>query len=262
MPNRILKESICLNRKIDRLTDFQENLFYRLIVKVDDYGIYLADPAILASTLYPRKRGLSLKVVTEALQLMAETGLIRLYESGGEAYLKIVSWERHQRMRSSVHRFPMPEEDTAAEGEETAEEAGSAGPGEAPETEPAELPSAGEAAEAAQEAEVRELPVIELPLNDGSAFGVTREEIGGYAKLYPAVDVEQELRNMLGWCMANPAKRKTRSGIRRFIAGWLAREQNRGGTAASVRLPPGNPFIQMAAEADGGGGYGGGGYGG
>ena len=51
MPNRILKESICLNRKIDRLTDFQENLFYRLIVKVDDYGIYLADPAILASTL-------------------------------------------------------------------------------------------------------------------------------------------------------------------------------------------------------------------
>ena len=87
--------------------------------------------------------------------------------------------------------------------------------------------------------------------------GVTREEIGGYAKLYPAVDVEQELRNMLGWCMANPAKRKTRSGIRRFIAGWLAREQNRGGTAASVRLPPGNPFIQMAAEADGGGGYGG-----
>lgn len=256
MPNRILKESICLNRKIDRLTDFQENLFYRLIVKVDDYGIFLADPAILASTLYPWKRNLSLKAVNEALQLMAETGLIRLYESGGERYLKIVSWERHQRMRASVHRFPMPEEeDPAAEGEEPAEGAGSAGPREAPETEPAEEPSAGETAEAAREAEVRELPVIELPLNDGSAFGVTREEIDGYAKLYPAVDVEQELRNMLGWCMANPAKRKTRGGIRRFIAGWLAREQNRGGTAASVRLPPGNPFIRMAAEAGGEGGY-------
>ena len=251
MPNRILKESICLNRKIDRLTDFQENMFYRLIVKVDDYGIYLADPAILASTLYPRKRGLSLKAVTEALQLMAETGLIRLYEVAGEPYLKIVSWEQHQRMRASVHRFPMPEE-ADAEGEAPADEAGSAEPQEAPETEPAGESPAGEAV---QEAEVRELPVIELPLNDGSTCGVTREEIDGYAKLYPAVDVEQELRNMLGWCMANPAKRKTRSGIRRFIVGWLAREQNRGGTAVSVRLPPGNPFIQMAAEAGGEGGY-------
>jgi hypothetical protein len=32
---------------------------------------------------------------------------------------------------------------------------------------------------------------------------------------------------MAGWLDANPTRRKTRSGIRRFISGWLAKEQNR-----------------------------------
>lgn len=39
MPNRIIKEGICANEQIDRLTAFEETFFYRLIVNVDDYGL-------------------------------------------------------------------------------------------------------------------------------------------------------------------------------------------------------------------------------
>ena len=35
-----------------------------------------------------------------------------------------------------------------------------------------------------------------------------------WQELYPAVDVMQQLRNMYGWCDANPAKRKTMRRIR------------------------------------------------
>lgn len=69
-------------------------------------------------------------------------------------------------------------------------------------------------------------PLIGLPLNDGSEHGVTEEDVAEYAQLYPAVDVMQQLRNMRGWLLANPQKRKTKRGIKAFIASWLAKEQD------------------------------------
>ena len=50
------------------------------------------------------------------------------------------------------------------------------------------------------------------------------------AELYPAVDIMQELRAMKGWCDANPRKRKTAGGMKRFINAWISKVQNRGGT--------------------------------
>ena len=69
-------------------------------------------------------------------------------------------------------------------------------------------------------------PLIGLPLNDGSEHEVTEEDLAEYAQLYPAVDVMQQLRNMRGWLLANPQKRKTRRGIKAFITTWLAKEQD------------------------------------
>ena len=76
-------------------------------------------------------------------------------------------------------------------------------------------------------------PIISLPLNDGSAFEIFQSDIDMWSNLYPAVDVMQQLRNMAGWIDGNPSKRKTRSGIKRFVNGWLAKEQNKGGDRAT-----------------------------
>lgn len=84
--------------------------------------------------------------------------------------------------------------------------------------------------------------VIELPLNvNGTYHAVTQRDVCEWESLYPAVDVSQQLRNMLGWCLANPEKRKTASGIRRFINSWLAGEQNRGGSGLARASPSGVP---------------------
>ncbi len=71
-------------------------------------------------------------------------------------------------------------------------------------------------------------PVISLILNDKSFHDIFQSDIDGWKELYPAVDVLQELRKMKGWLDSNPTKRKTRKGIKRFINGWLAREQDSG----------------------------------
>lgn len=75
--------------------------------------------------------------------------------------------------------------------------------------------------------ELASAPVAEIILNDGSVYEVTEKEYAYYCSLYPAVDVTQELRKMIGWCDSNPANRKTRRGIKRFINSWLARTQDR-----------------------------------
>ena len=81
-------------------------------------------------------------------------------------------------------------------------------------------------------------PVISLPLNDGTFFDVSENDRAKWSQLYPNVDVLQQLRHMAGWCDANPTKRKTRGGVKRFITAWLAREQDKGGKA-----PQNKPFV-------------------
>ena len=68
---------------------------------------------------------------------------------------------------------------------------------------------------------------LRLPLINGDDFIVTRQYVSELQSLYPAVDVEQAIRNMRGWLDSNPKNRKTPRGIKRFITGWLAREQDR-----------------------------------
>lgn len=70
---------------------------------------------------------------------------------------------------------------------------------------------------------------ITLPLNDKSNYSVSKSDVQHYKILYPAVDVEQQLRSMLGWLEANPSRRKTRTGIKGFITKWLNKAQDRGG---------------------------------
>lgn len=69
--------------------------------------------------------------------------------------------------------------------------------------------------------------VISIILNDKTEYPITEADIEGWKDLYPAVDIMQELRKMKGWADANPTKRKTKAGIKRFINAWLAKEQDR-----------------------------------
>ena len=72
-------------------------------------------------------------------------------------------------------------------------------------------------------------PAYRLILHDGSYYPISKEDISKWAALYPAVDIEQEIRKMIGWSEANPQNRKTKRGALAFINRWLAREQDKGG---------------------------------
>lgn len=69
--------------------------------------------------------------------------------------------------------------------------------------------------------------VAYIPVNTGADFGINAGHLAEFEKAYPAVDCKQTLQEIRAWCVANPAKRKTKSGVMRFVNSWLAREQNK-----------------------------------
>lgn len=115
MPNRVIKESIKRSAEIDQLTWFQEVVFYRLMVTVDDFGSYFGDPMILRCDLFPMKEDVTKKSIQDALDKLEDIGLIMTYEHNGRKYLKLTNWEKHQTVRNQKSKFPAPEEQKTIE---------------------------------------------------------------------------------------------------------------------------------------------------
>ena len=93
---------------------------------------------------------------------------------------------------------------------------------------------------------ISEPPAFRIILNDKSYFDVTQKMVDDYQNLYPAVDVPQEIRKMVGWSEANPKKRKTKRGVKAFMNSWLAREQDRGPRKAAGTQTARPSFSELA----------------
>jgi hypothetical protein len=111
MPNRILKDSVCTSPNIDALSREAEVFFYRLIVQCDDFGRMDARLPILRAKCYP----LQIDKVTEKhvnawLNELAKADLVTLYVVGGQTYLQMATWERHQQVRAKRSKYPNPPE--------------------------------------------------------------------------------------------------------------------------------------------------------
>lgn len=226
MPNRLIKESICRSEEIDSLSWFEEVLFYRLIVTCDDFGRYDGRAKIIKGSCFPLK-DITEKDIDKALGKLSALGLVRVYEAQERPYLQLVTWDKHQRVRNQKSKYPEYSDDCKlltfdSKGQRTVAS-----------------DSDCDATQSETETNVNicfdqmvteEPPVISIALNTGEEYPITQSYVLELAQLYPAVDIMQELRAMKGWCDANPRKRKTAGGMKRFINGWISKAQNRGGT--------------------------------
>lgn len=86
---------------------------------------------------------------------------------------------------------------------------------------------------------------LEFPIvgKDGPTWALTEALADEFGVLFPNLDVRQEARKSLAWVLADPGRRKTASGMRRFLTGWFTRTVNGGGSraAASVSVQAGRP---------------------
>ena len=76
--------------------------------------------------------------------------------------------------------------------------------------------------------------VFYVPTNkygtQGETYPIDQPTIDQWAMIYPAADIDGEIRKIIGWSDSNPTKRKTHGGMKRFINSWLSRAQDKGHT--------------------------------
>jgi len=111
MPNRIIKESICVSRKVNQLSSDEEVFFYRLLVNCDDYGTFYGDPGVLSAKLFPRRRYRD-EIVKKWRDRLCDVGLSKVFVHEGETYIQVLKWEENQQIRSKRRKYPTPPADT------------------------------------------------------------------------------------------------------------------------------------------------------
>lgn len=104
MPNRLLRDCTC-SENVDKLSAHAEVLFYRLMMKADDYGSFFGNSKLIKANCFP----LRLDTVRDAdisrwIDELLKAGLIAVYTHAGKEYLRIKNFG--QRLRNKKKKFP------------------------------------------------------------------------------------------------------------------------------------------------------------
>jgi hypothetical protein len=105
--------------------------------------------------------------------------------------------------------------------------------------------------EPAKAAPVQSPVVIDLPCVSGDSYPVRETDVSEWEPAFPGVEIHQQLAVMRSWLIANPTRRKTRKGMRRFIVSWLERQQNSAPASAPQQratAPPKRTVGQQARD--------------
>lgn len=81
-------------------------------------------------------------------------------------------------------------------------------------------------------------PVAELPCVSGEPYPISAADVAEWRKAFPGVDVFQQIGAMRSWLIANPTRRKTLRGMRKFVVSWLDRRQNSAPPEQRATAPP------------------------
>lgn len=81
-------------------------------------------------------------------------------------------------------------------------------------------------------------PVAELPSVSGEPYPISAADVAEWRKAFPGVDVFQQIGAMRSWLIANPTRRKTLRGMRKFVVSWLDRRQNSAPPEQRATAPP------------------------
>lgn len=112
MPDRMIRESIRTSTKINSLSDFEFRLWTYLLTYVDDYGIGKAEPALIKGMVLPLRENVTKSDIKNALQKMADTGMIDLYKVDGDSYVCFPNWGTYQRIQTKRSKYPSINEAT------------------------------------------------------------------------------------------------------------------------------------------------------
>jgi hypothetical protein len=234
----MIHPDIWQSEDFSKLSTLAKLLFIGMFSLADDYGKGRAKPVYLKSVVFPYDDGMRIIDIEKALSEIGPNMSVTFYAHDGNDYYRLDSWDKWQNVdhpQPSKIADPQPFQNDSGIIPESFENESSV-----VKCSLVKYKGVKNHLHGAETAPCRNAesptgdPVITITLNDKSEYPVYEEQVHEWAALYPAVDVIQQLREIRGWNISNPQKRKTKSGILRHITSWLAREQNKGGNVKRI----------------------------
>jgi hypothetical protein len=91
---------------------------------------------------------------------------------------------------------------------------------------------------------------VSFALKGGGEWQLPDDLRDTLAAAFPCVDLDAELAKAAVWCATEPSRRKTASGMGRFLRGWLGRARTSETTPTEVRPQPNADALAYAAELE------------
>lgn len=105
MPNRYLREGVTTSEPMSAVSFEAETLWYRLLVTVDDFGLFDGRPVIVRSRCMPL-RDVTLSQIDAWLADLARVGLVIRYTHEDKPYIAVPKFD--QRTRAIASKYPPP----------------------------------------------------------------------------------------------------------------------------------------------------------
>ena len=242
---RTIKPEFWRNRQLAKLDPFTRLLAIAVLNMADDEGYFEADVALIRGDVFPFEE--DSMSIHGALMELSMISYVELRESSCKGLLGyICSFKKHQvisrpsqsKLKAIFNESPMF----------IAENSDSRSPhGVLMESSVLEQGTGnrekemdqGDSSELLQASEpVDSTLVFELVGKDSGPWSPTLSLIDQFEKWYPSMDVDSELRKAAAWHATNPTKRKTKSGITKFLNAWLTKANDRGGINGTNNQPP------------------------
>ena len=243
---RMLEPDIWEDPKIIRLSIGARLTFIGLITQANDYGKLRGEAWSVKSKIFPADKDITEETVEEFLNELEKVGLIFRYQNNGEIYIKLRSWEKHQKVaHPSQDVFPDPPESLVKASRKSHESLTLKLSKDKLSKEKRREDNINNKALTRKNSsqEPSQSKNITFSFEEREWKNITEKDKEEWAKAFPACNIDYELRRMKEWILANP-KRGKKKNYRRFIYNWLSKTQDRGGS----KFIPSQEMVQTGQE--------------
>lgn len=230
MRTRNIKPGLFQNELLAELPFEGRLLFAGLPLLADRAGRLEDRPRRIKAALFPFDDSVA---IDDLLADLAERDFITRYQVEAVAVIQITKFLSHQsphpkeaesQLPENPNKNARPRKATASHGNSGTSRAGSSGSS-------GSLGSSGSSSEPLTAAAEPPSPaVLTFPcVGAAKSWDLTEAQLAKWTDSYrPGLDVLTECRKAQNWLDANPARRKTASGMPKFIVNWLNRAVDRG----------------------------------
>lgn len=196
--------------------------FIGLWTQADRAGRLADDPTRLRARLFPYEPRVSM---TRILDQLASKHFIHRYQVDGKGFIQIRTFPKHQHVniKEPPSTIPAPDEHHAGTMPTPDQDhADTQGTGR-------ELEGKGRSTKSPESRFDSGPVVLEFPVvgTDARVWHLTQSQVDGWVQDFPMLDITHEAKKAHAWVMADPRRRKTARGMRKFLVAWLNRATER-----------------------------------